>query len=71
MSTGQESNRCERHPEEIIVARCINCNRGICRSCLKEFGYFCSEDCKQKTKQETQRFSEAKEEKEFPKFPSF
>ena len=61
----QNADRCERHPEEAVVANCLNCNRGICRICHEEFGYFCSEECREQTKQETESLEEPEEREEY------
>jgi outer membrane protein assembly factor BamB len=61
----QDRDRCERHPEEAVAANCINCNRGICRICREEFGYFCSEECREQAKQETESLVEPEEEEEY------
>lgn len=64
-----EKDTCERHPEEVVVANCINCNRGICRDCLRENGYFCSEDCKEQTKEEQiEKLPGVRERREFVQF---
>ncbi len=61
----QNTDRCERHPEEAVVANCLNCNRGICRICHEELGYFCSEECREQTKQETESMEGPEEGEEY------
>lgn len=41
---------CERHPELVAGSRCGHCGRGICRECIKEFGYYCSPACLEASK---------------------
>ena len=60
-----DTNKCERHPDEIVVGVCIHCKRNICRVCREEYGYFCSEDCKEKTKQETGDLARPEEKQKY------
>lgn len=39
--------KCARHPEQDIAARCNQCGKGICRQCTGELGYYCSAECMQ------------------------
>ena len=41
---------CDAHPNQEIVAKCGMCPKGICRACIANYGYFCSEECLEKSK---------------------
>ncbi len=44
--SGDVGKKCEHHPECEISAQCSHCGKDICRECVQEFGYFCSEQCR-------------------------
>ncbi len=37
---------CKNHPSAPAASKCSACGAGICRECVKAFGYFCSGECK-------------------------
>jgi endogenous inhibitor of DNA gyrase (YacG/DUF329 family) len=41
-----EKATCPAHPGERIVGQCSHCRKGICRQCMRQYGYFCSEECR-------------------------
>ncbi len=59
-----EKIECERHPGEKVAGKCSQCGRDICRECLKSFGYFCGEECRELTKQKTDKLSTDEEKLE-------
>ena len=60
-----DTKKCENHPDEMVVANCMNCNREICSTCLREYGYFCGEECKEQNKQRTESMVEPEQKEEF------
>lgn len=42
---------CQRHDGVPCIAKCIGCGKPICRDCRLEFGYFCSEKCRDASEQ--------------------
>jgi len=54
---------CKRHPQNAVIAKCIACGEDICRECRDEFGYFCSQECLQKTKGSVDPVQKAKTKK--------
>ncbi|OGV52286.1 MAG: hypothetical protein A2X49_17135 [Lentisphaerae bacterium GWF2_52_8] len=41
-----QDSGCRRHEGQEIIAKCSLCGEAICSSCRKQFGYFCSEGCR-------------------------
>ncbi len=41
---------CERHEGNGIVGKCSVCGKGTCRECREEFGYFCSQECLERSR---------------------
>ena len=42
---------CPVHPEQMASMTCAQCAKPICRLCIEQFGYFCSQACKDAAKQ--------------------
>ena len=53
-----DPNTCKKHPGKKPVGKCNTCEKPICIQCRKEFGYFCSEECKSKIKEQKEKMSD-------------
>jgi len=60
-----EMKKCELHPEENVNAQCSQCGRPICSLCRRQYGYFCSQECKQQVQQATQTLVEPESQKQY------
>ncbi len=45
-SHNQKHPPCENHPDGRPVSTCPGCGKTVCSECIKAFGYFCSEACR-------------------------
>ncbi|MHC4505476.1 MAG: outer membrane protein assembly factor BamB family protein [Planctomycetota bacterium] len=59
---------CETHENERIIARCSVCGRGVCRMCRDEFGYYCSQACREKGGRRSLAPSEQEEQRQVADF---
>src|ERR1017187_9371055 len=37
---------CVNHPEEYATQNCMNCAKPLCMKCVRERGYYCSDECR-------------------------
>lgn len=59
---------CETHENERIISRCSVCGRGVCKMCRDEFGYYCSQACREKGRRRSVAPSEREEERQLADF---
>jgi len=59
---------CETHENERIIARCSVCGRGVCKMCRDEFGYYCSQACREKGRRRSFAPSEQEEHRQLADF---
>ena len=38
---------CGLHPDRIATHNCLNCGKPLCMDCVRERGYYCSDECRQ------------------------
>ena len=38
---------CCNHPDQLATQNCMNCAKPLCMDCVRERGYYCSDECKQ------------------------
>lgn len=55
---------CERHEDEPLIGKCVQCGTPICRECRAEFGYFCSAECLNRSRGEIDRTAQAESARE-------
>ncbi len=55
MKTPVENGTCERHEGMPLSAECLKCGKKICSECRREFGYFCSVECLNASRQSVDR----------------
>ncbi len=55
---------CLTHHHPKTLGECIFCHRDICPECLQEFGYYCSEKCRQNAKTKTDPLLNPQEKQE-------
>jgi len=53
---------CEKHPDKQPVAICPVCGKTVCTECFKNFGYFCSAECRDYQKANSAISEEEKQE---------
>ncbi|MEW6161401.1 MAG: hypothetical protein AB1813_28565, partial [Verrucomicrobiota bacterium] len=46
-SSEPEVHYCPKHPQEVVTAECVVCNKPICAECMEQFGFLCSVYCQQ------------------------
>ncbi len=59
---------CETHENERIISRCSVCGRGVCKRCRDEFGYYCSQACREKGRRRSLAPSEQEEHRQLADF---
>ena len=59
---------CETHEDERIISRCSVCGRGVCKRCRDEFGYYCSQACREKGRRRSLAPSEQEEQRQLADF---